>query len=92
MQLSKEFSFVETVKGKVNTKGFKNFLSASSIVIKMETEDLTLKLLHLDYKEENGDPQERVLKWSGPYFTWYIWTHALEITDYFYVGNYFLNI
>ena len=64
MQLSKEFSFVETVKGKVNTKGFKNFLSASSIVIKMETEDLTLKLLHLDYKEEN----------------------------YFYVGNYFLNI
>ena len=30
----------------------------------------------------NGDPQERVLNWSGPYFTWYIWTHALEITDF----------
>ena len=29
----------------------------------------------------HGDPQERVLNWSGPYFTWYIWTHALEITD-----------
>ena len=25
--------------------------------------------------------QERVLNWSGPYFTWCIWTHALEITD-----------
>ena len=22
-----------------------------------------------------------MLNWSGPYFTWYIWTHALEITD-----------
>ena len=30
----------------------------------------------------NGDPHERVLNWSGFYFTWYIWTHALEITDY----------
>ena len=30
----------------------------------------------------HGDPQERVLNWSGPYFTWYIWTHALEIADY----------
>ena len=31
---------------------------------------------------DNGDPQERVLKWSGLISTWYIWTHALEIVDY----------
>ena len=31
---------------------------------------------------KHGDPQKRVLNWSGPYFTWYIWTHALEITDW----------
>ena len=60
-------------------------------VLRQQTVSLPLELLCGILKPKlwislnyfgNGDPQESVLNLSGPYFTWYIWTHALEITDW----------